>query len=245
MTDSPAIHDGAKRELTANMRHYLVAIYRLATERFQEEIAADEPLPTSVITEKLLMAPPAVGRMVSRLQKRGLLHHQPYRGLTLTEAGERAALQTLRRRRIAEAFLVSQLGYDWSAVGEDAAQLAEGMSERLTQRMWEQAGQPTTCPRGEPIPSESGTLPPPSDLSLKEARIGPSYRITRIRTDEGDRLQYIAALGLTPGVSLEVLQRAPFDGPVQLKLGAAHPSASSEYRIIGDNLARVIFAEPR
>ena len=237
MTDSPAIHDGAKRDLTANMRHYLVAIYRLATERFQEEIAADEPLPTSVITEKLLMAPPAVGRMVSRLQKRGLLHHQPYRGLTLTEAGERAALQTLRRRRIAEAYLVSQLDYDWSEVGEDAAQLAEGMSERLTQRMWEQAGQPTTCPRGEPIPSESGTLPPPSDLSLKEVQIGPSYRITRIRTDEGDRLQYIAALGLTPGVSLEVLQRAPFDGPVQLKLG-------TEFRIIGDNLARVIFAEP-
>ena len=77
-------------------------------------------------------------------------------------------------------------------------------------------------------------LPPQDDLPLKRADIGPQYRITRIRTDEGDRLQYIAAIGLTPGVALEVLQRAPFDGPLQLKLGP-------EYRIIGDNLARIHF----
>lgn len=182
--------------------------------------------------------------MVARLQKRGLLHHQPYRGLTLTEAGERAALRALRRRRIAQAFLVAVLGYDWSEVEQESAQLAEGMSEALTQRMWEEAGRPETCPRGEPIPSAEGTLPPQTDLPLKQASIGQPYRVTRIRTDENDRLQYIAALGLTPGVALEVLQRAPFDGPLQLKLGAALPSAPSEYRIIGDNLARVIFAQP-
>lgn len=238
MKEPAADPDGTNRELTANMRHYLVTIYRLAAERFQDEIAAEDPLPTSLLTEKLLMAPPAVGRMIGRLRKRGLVRHYPYRGLTLTAAGEREALLVLRRRRIAEAFLFHQLDYDWSEVAEDSTQLAEGMSERLTQRLWEQAGQPATCPRGEPIPSAEGSLPPASDLSLKQAEINASYRITRIRTDEADRLQYIAALGLTPGVALVLLQRAPFDGPLQLKLG-------SEFRIIGDNLARVIFVEPR
>ena len=237
MSDSSPAGTGASRDLTANMRHYLVTIYRMATERFYDDAAADGPLPTAALSEKLFQAPPAVGRMVGRLQKRGLLRHQPYRGLRLTEEGERAALRILRRRRIAEAFLVAVLGYDWAAVEGESRQLAEGMSDALTQRMWEQSGRPDTCPRGEPIPSADGMLPPQDDLPLKCASIGSQYRITRIRTDEGDRLQYIAALGLTPGVSLEVLQRAPFDGPLQLKLGP-------EYRIIGDNLARIIFARP-
>ncbi|MCY4106173.1 MAG: metal-dependent transcriptional regulator [Chloroflexi bacterium] len=238
MKEPAANPEGVKRELTANMRHYLVTIYRLAAERFQEDVTAEDPLPTALLTEKLLMAPPAVGRMIGRLRKRGLVRHYPYRGLILTATGEREALLALRRRRIAEAFLVQELGYDWAEDAEDAMQLAEGMSERLTQRLWEQAGQPATCPRGEPIPSAEGSLPPTADFSLKQAEINASYRITRIRTDEPDRLQYIAALGLTPGVELVLLQRAPFDGPLQLKL-------ASEFRIIGDNLARVIFVEPQ
>ena len=244
MSDSPPANTGASRDLTANMRHYLATIYRLATERFHDDASADAPLPTAALSEKLFLAPPAIGRMVGRLQKRGLLRHQPYRGLRLTEEGERAALRVLRRRRIAQAFLVAVLGYDWAEVEGESRQLAEGMSDALTQRMWEQAGRPDTCPRGEPIPSAAGMLPPQDDLPLKRADIGPQYRITRIRTDEGDRLQYIAAIGLTPGVALEVLQRAPFDGPLQLKLGPALPSAPSEYRIIGDNLAQIIFAQP-
>ena len=218
------------------MRHYLATIYRLATERFQEEGAAEQPLPTTALTEKLFAAPPAVGRMVSRLQKRGLLRHRPYRGLRLTPAGERAALLVLRRRRIAQAFLVEMLGYDWSEVEEEARQLAEGMSDALTERMWDEVGRPPACPRGEPIPTPAGALPRAADLPLKRAEIGPRYRVTRVRTDEADRLQYIAAIGLTPGVALQILQRAPFDGPLQLRLG-------QEYRIIGDNLARVIFAQ--
>ena len=237
MSDSSPAGTGASQNLTANMRHYLVTIYQMATERFYDDAAADGPLPTAALSEKLFQAPPAVGRMVGRLQKRGLLRHQPYRGLRLTEEGERAALRILRRRRIAEAFLVAVLGYDWAAVEGESRQLAEGMSDALMQRMWEQSGRPDTCPRGEPIPSADGMLPLQDDLPLKCASIGQQIRITRIRTDEGDRLQYIAALGLTPGVSLEVLQRAPFDGPLQLKLGP-------EYRIIGDNLARIIFARP-
>ncbi len=226
-----------ERALTPAMRRYLVAIHRLSTERFPEFEHSENLLPTAALVDQMLQAPAAVGRMVQRLKKRELLIHQRYRGLKLTEAGERAALRVLRRRRIAEAFLVAVMDYDWSEVGAESQLLAEGMSEALAQRMWERAGQPERSPLGEPIPSEDGRLPPQDDHPLKDAEVGHSYRITRVRTDESDRLQYLAALGLRPRVTVAVLQVAPFDGPLQLRLGP-------EYRIIGDNLARMIFVRP-
>jgi Fe2+ transport system protein FeoA len=72
-----------------------------------------------------------------------------------------------------------------------------------------------------------------NDILLSEAPHNQELQITRVRTREPDRLEYLTALGLIPGAQLQVIHAAPFSGPLQLHLGR-------EYRIIGHNLAELI-----
>jgi len=129
------------------------------------------------------------------------------------------------------------MGFGWHQVHEEATRMAQGMSATVTGRMNQMTGFPTHCPHGEPIPSEDGELPPLEDFILAEADVNTELVVTRVRTRESDRLEYLAALGLLPDTRVIVLHKAPFNGPVQLRVG-------KEYRIIGHNLAELIRVKP-
>lgn len=220
-------------ELSATMRDYLAEIYRLA-ERGGDDVTY---VSTSALAELLDVSAPAVNRMVTKLKEMGLLNHEPYQGIRLTPEGEQEALRYLRRHRIVEAFLVNVMGFRWHEVHREADAISRAIGDVMTGRMYEMAGQPTHCPHGEPIPGADGTLERPHDIALIQAPLQTDLNITRVHTREPDRLEYLAALQLVPGSVLQVLSIAPFNGPVQLKLGA-------EYRIIGHNLGEIIRVEP-
>ncbi len=219
-------------ELSSKMRAYMAEIYRLVDRQPVQSAFVT----SSQLADWLFVSPPAVNRMINRLSELDLLVHQPYHGVTITEKGRIEALKVIRCQRIAEAFLVQVMDIDWLTVHEEARRLSDGLSEAVIQRMYEMTGEPATCPHGEPIPSAEGTLPPASDVFLSQVGAGERIRISRIITREADRLQYIEALGLVPGHVCEVIHVAPFDGPLQLKLGR-------EFRIIGNSLAQLIRAE--
>ncbi len=220
-------------DLSPTMRDYLAEIYRLS----DRDSSAEGFVSTSVLADLLDVSVPAVNRMVSKLRELRLLEHEPYQGIRLTEAGKREALKYLRRHRLAEAFLVNVMGFGWHEVHADADRIASVLTQPLEERMAEMAGHPTRCPHGEPIPTDEGELPPLNDLLLTEAPEGQLLEITRVRTRESDRLEYIAALGLVPGTPIEIIHAAPFNGPLQLRLG-------KEYRIVGHNLAEMIRVRP-
>ncbi len=215
------------------MRDYLAEVYRL----WDRGANANGYVNTSTLADTLDVSAPAVNRMITRLKELGLLEHEPYQGIRLTPAGQREALKALRRHRIAEAFLVNVMGFGWHEVHEEASRISAALSEALTARMAEMAGSPTHCPHGEPIPTADGVLEPVRDTLLADGREGERYVITRVLTRESDRLEYIAALGLLPGRKVQLLHVAPFNGPLQLKMG-------EEYRIIGHNLAELIKVRP-
>lgn len=215
------------------MRDYLAEIYRLSEHNTQ----SNGYVSTSALAEMLFVSAPAVNRMVTKLKEQGLLEHEPYQGIRLTEDGKREAMIKLRKHRIAEAFLVNVMGFKWHEIYEEAHQMSSAMSEAITLRMTEMAGNPNTCPHGEPIPRADGTIDEPNDVLLSNAPVDTELVITRVLTREPDRLDYIAALGLVPGAHLRVIHTAPFNGPMQLKL-------NDEYRIIGHNLAELIRAKP-
>lgn len=225
-------HDLAS-DLSVTMRDYLMQIYRLTALSSE----ASAYVSTSALADLLDVSAPAVNRMINKLKESGLLEHEPYQGIRLTDKGAREALKEMRRHRIAESFLVTVMGFGWHEVHAEADRMVPGLSEAVTERMAEMAGYPTHCPHGEPIPSPDGTLPEVHDMLLSEAAVNIDLKITRVRTRESDRLEYIAALGLTPGKALQVLHKAPFNGPLQLKVGA-------EYRIVGHNLAELIRVQP-
>ncbi len=220
-------------DLSRKMRDYLAEIYRLSLLH----PADNGYVGTSALAELLDVSAPAVNRMVTKLRDFGLLEHEPYQGIRLTATGTREALKKLRRHRIAEVFLVKVMGFGWHEVHAEAERLSQGMSDSLSDRMYEMAGKPVCCPHGEPIPTEDGSLAEINDFILTDADLEVEMVITRVRTRETDRLEYLAALGLMPGTTLHVIHKAPFTGPIQLKIGR-------EYRIVGHNLAEIILVKP-
>lgn len=219
-------------DLSYKMRSYMAEIYRLV-DRQPESVTFTS---TSQLTDLLYVSPPAVNRMVNKLAVLGMLHHEPYQGIAITEKGKTVALKHIRHQRIAEAFLVKIMDVSWLRVYDEAQRLSRGLSEAVTQRMYEMAGKPAVCPHGEPIPDAEGRIPPATDEFLSGVGAGSRVRISRVITREFDRLQYIEALGLAPDQVCEVIHVAPFNGPMQLRL-------DREFRIIGDSLARLIRVE--
>jgi DtxR family Mn-dependent transcriptional regulator len=220
--------------LSATMRGYLAEIYRLSDREGQP----DGFVSTSALADLLDVSAPAVNRMVIKLRDLGLLQHEPYQGIRLTDAGRREALKQLRRHRIVEVFLTKVMGFGWHEIHEEADRISPALADLVVERMSEMAGKPTHCPHGEPIPSPEGEIPELHDILIPDAPQGVMLEITRVRTREPDRLEYMAALELMPGARLQIVHAAPFHGPIQLRLG------DKEFRIVGHNLAEMIRVQP-
>lgn len=198
-------------EPSAAMREYLAEIYRL-----QEDTPT---VSTTSLADRLNVSPPAIPRMLKRLQSAGYVKHVPYQGVELTPRGREEALREIRRHRILEVFLVNVMGFTWDEVHEHADGLGAGLNDRLTDRMAEMTGFPQRCPHGEPIPDHEGRLPDVDDVCIVNLGVGHQGAVSRVRTHQPEKLQYLASLSLTPGMPFEILGRAPFNGPMRLRVG--------------------------
>jgi DtxR family transcriptional regulator, Mn-dependent transcriptional regulator len=220
---------GSVAALTAPTEDYLKAIYEL--ERSGDAAGTNE------IAAQLGIAAASVSGMMRRLAEQGLIAHEPYRGVRLTEAGRRAALRTLRRHRIIEAYLTHALGYPWDQVHDEAERLEHAASDNLIDRMAAAIGEPARDPHGAPIPTREGAVDEPTLTSIDELAVGARARVRRVSDHDGERLRYLAELGVTPGTTIEVLERAPFDGPITVEL------ENGVTRSVGRSLARQVLVE--
>jgi len=209
--------------LSAPVEDYLKAIYQLA--------GPSGPASTNDIAAALALAPASVSGMVRRLAEQGLIAHERYRGVRLTPAGRRAALRTIRRHRVIEAYLTRALGYSWDRVHDEAERLEHAASDELIDRMAAAMGEPATDPHGAPIPTREGELEEPSLTPLSALSAGERAVVRRVDDRDPSRLRYLAELGLLPGRELEVTERAPFEGPITVSVGAG------TLRVIGATLA--------
>ncbi len=207
-------------ELTGPVEDYLKAIYEL--ER------SGEPAETNAIARTLNIAPASVSGMVRRLADQGLISHERYHGTRLTSAGRRAALKTLRRHRVIEAYLTSALGYTWDRVHDEAERLEHAASDELIDRMAAAIGEPKTDPHGAPIPTRDGTLREPPLVALDSLQPGDAARVERVSDHNADQLRYLAELGIVPGVRVTVIAREPFGGPIALTVDDAQHAIGPE-----------------
>jgi DtxR family Mn-dependent transcriptional regulator len=216
----------APKELTAPVEDYLKAIYELE--------AVGGTAGTNEIAAALQVAAPSVSGMLRRLAAQGLVTHEPYKGVQLTREGRRAALRTIRRHRVIESYLTQALGYPWDQVHDEAERLEHAASDELIDRMAAAIGEPDTDPHGAPIPSRDGTLTAEPELrTLAELADGATARIARVGDRDGERLRYLATLGITIGTRVEIVSREPYDGPISLRVG-------DRRRSIGPELAKHI-----
>lgn len=218
----------AAPEFSRSTEDYLKVIYELE--------ARGEVAQTSAIAEALNVAPPSVSGMIKRLSENGLLKHVPYRGVQLTAAGRETALRLIRRHRILESYLISQLGYDWDSVHEEAERLEHAVSDELIERMARALDDPRYDPHGAPIPTEAGEIEQLDYTRMSDLPIGASAELRMVSDRDPERLRYLGSLGLKPGVRFRVLERQPFDGPTTISLA----SSEEDHQTIGNELAKVL-----
>lgn len=213
---------------SAAMQEYLAEAYRIAY--YQND---DPYISTSALAEVLNVSAPAVTRMVQRLKEAGYLEHEPYRGVSLTPAGEREALMNIRRHRLVECFLVNVMNFGWHEVHDAADDLGAAASDQIVNRMEQMADFPRRCPHGEPIPSAAGEMPRVTDAPLTDYDDGTALVVSRVHTHDADKLAYLGELGLQPGTRFTLVTKAPFHGPLQLRV-------ADSARVIGHELAGVL-----
>ena len=98
--------------LTEAIEHYLREIYKLGQE-------GDEPVSVTALARAQRVSPASASAMVKKLAALGLAEHQPYRGVSLTPAGERVALEVIRHHRLLELYLAETLGVDVEDVHDE------------------------------------------------------------------------------------------------------------------------------
>jgi DtxR family transcriptional regulator, Mn-dependent transcriptional regulator len=212
--------------ITAPAEDYLKAIYDI--ERSGEAAATND------IAARLGIAAASVSGMIRRLADQGLISHERYKGTRLTAAGRKAALRTIRRHRVIESYLARALGYPWDRVHEEAERLEHAASDELVDRMARAIGEPHSDPHGAPIPTREGDVDETPQRTLLEVDVGERCRVVSVADEDGDLLRYVAKLGLRPGAEVRVVERAPYDGPISVRVGDAPPAQ------IGATLAALI-----
>lgn len=220
-----------KTDLTPSTEDYLKTIYELGLE--------GTPASTSAIAEALAVAPPSVSGMVKRLSEAGLVQHVPYHGVSLTHEGRSAAIRIVRRHRVLEAFLTTKLGYEWDSVHDEAERLEHAASDGLIERMAMVLGNPQYDPHGAPIPTRDGIVETRECVPLSDIAVGEMAELRMVSDKDPELLRYLASLDLKPGVAFDVLSRAPFRGPIMVRLSGEHPKD----HLIGHELARSLFCE--
>ena len=213
--------------VSPNVQDYAKAVYALQSR------CAGGAVSTNDLAERLGVTPGSVSAMVRKLDDLGLVEHEPYKGVRLTEQGREVALEVLRHHRLIELFLAQELGMGWDRVHAEAEVLEHVLSEELEQLISTRLGNPTVDPHGDPIPTHEFEIEEVPTRSLDELAPGTVGRFVRVSDSDPKMLRYLTGQGVTLGDRLEVTGRQPFGGPVFVRLG--------DYELpLGGELARAM-----
>ena len=215
---------------TPSIEDYVKAIYK--AEALGEVTSQD-------IAKRVGVSAPAVSKMLRKLKELKFVRLHPQTGIHLTQFGLQTAMQTIRRHRLLELYLVRELGYSWDEVHAKAERLEHYISPLLEERIAERLGHPEVDPHGDPIHTSEGIMPVSLEERLTTFALNSELVITRVM-DHPDVLRYLANLQLVPGTRITFLGQQPFGGPftvmVQDKIIAVAPEAAQ------DIFARIIDA---
>lgn len=190
-------------QVSQTVEEYLEAIYKLS-ERFGSARTSD-------IASELNVSLGTVTNTVEYLERLGLITHEPYRGVKLTAKGLKVALSVIRRHRIIERFLTDTLRLSWESVHEHACRLEHGLAEAVVKPLEDLLNKPKTCPHGNPIPSDDGSIHKLEDVELLSLNDGDLGVVTRIIDEKPDLLYLLSSLGIMPGALLK-LKRKQLEG---------------------------------
>lgn len=200
------------------LEEYLECIYRLEQKY--------KTARTSEIVKSLGLSPGTVTNTLRRLRMKGYIVHRPYRGVRLTEKGRKIAIEVIRRHRLSERLLTDVLNLEWEKSHDAACRLEHSINEEVAGLLEKALNHPKTCPHGNPIPTEEGKVFEEGSVPLSSLAVGDRCEVVKVIDEREDLLQYLKRIGLTPGASVEIIDIAPFDGPINIRIGTMQHALS-------------------
>lgn len=207
------------QDLSVNSQDYLKVMWDL-----QEWTG--EAVQPSALAKKTGMKLSTVSGAIARLTAMGLVEHNPYGAITLTEEGTEYALIMVRRHRLLESFLVRTLGYGWDEVHDEADSLEHAVSDNMIDRIDAALGHPAHDPHGDPIPTAAGDIEEEATIPLSKAPENALVEVERVNDEDPDLLRYLTSEGITVGSTLRIGQKAPYSNSVSVTVVSHRPEAS-------------------
>jgi len=197
--------------MTLSEEDYIKAIYHL-------EKGEHKTVSTNALAEQMATKPSSVTDMVKKLSDKGVVNYRPYKGVVLTEYGQKIALSLVRKHRLWEVFLVEKLDFSWDEVHEVAEQLEHIKSEKLVDQLDKHLGFPEVDPHGDPIPSKNGELKKTIKKLLNEVPIGTSGICVGVKDSSAPFLKFLDKNKIALGDTILVLDKEEFDGSIDIKI---------------------------
>lgn len=211
--------------MTGNKEDYLKAIYKLGGQY--------KLINNKDIASALNVSASSVSEMIKKLLQNGYVEYELYQGVKLTESGAKEAMKVVRRHLLWEVFLVERLGYNWDEVDKVAELLEHVTDQELEDKLEIYLEFPKTCPHGTLILKDDRDNSHFRSMdSLTKGEVGTIRRFEDIK----EVLNYVDNLGLKIGDKIEVVNLAPYNGPITFKI-------KDKDIIIGRDAANKIYVE--
>jgi DtxR family Mn-dependent transcriptional regulator len=195
--------------LTLTEENYLKAIYRLSE-------GGTKAVLTNEIAEQMSTKAASVTDMIKKLSLKNMIGYEKYYGVTITKHGRLEALMVIRKHRLWETFLVEKLHFSWHEVHEVAEQLEHIQSNLLIEKLDEFLGFPTADPHGHPIPDKNGKVQTIRQIPLSETVSEKKLIVRAVKNGTPSFLQYLSKIGIYIGATLVILEKAEFDGSLEI-----------------------------
>lgn len=218
-------------DLPTSAQDYLKAIWT-------SQEWSDEPVTSRALAERVGHSPSTVSETLKKLRAQGLVVHERYGRVDLTDDGRAAAVAMVRRHRLVETFLVDYLGYAWDEVHDEAEVLEHAVSEKVLVRMDELLGHPAFDPHGDPIPDAMGKVRARKLSRLDECRPGQPLRVSQVENSDPAFLRFAESRGLTPGAALTIQEADPMSDALMVQCDGGTPF------VVGMSAARRVFVSP-
>jgi DtxR family Mn-dependent transcriptional regulator len=195
--------------LTYAEENYLKAIYHLSE-------GGKKGVSTNDISGEMKTKPASVSDMLRKLGDKAVIEYRKYYGVHITAEGKKLALQTIRKHRLWEVFLVEKLKFSWDEVHEVADELEHIKSRILIQRLDEYLGFPKFDPHGDPIPDEYGDVRSRPRLPLNELDLHSTGQIVAVKDSSAAFLRYLDKVGAYIGARIKITDMVEFDGSIEI-----------------------------
>jgi len=157
---------------------------------------------TGEIARELNVSYGTVTNMLKKLERRGLIKRERYRGVKLTKEGTEIAKDTVKVHRIVERFLTDIVGVDMNYSHKLAHKVEHDFKE-VYERLDAILGYPDKCPHGNPIPR--GKEIKENEVKLSEASKDKTYILSRIPIENENLLNFLVAHNMLIGKRIHII----------------------------------------